>query len=208
MFQGIPEAIIDEIRQRTDLVSLVEEYLTLEKRGKNMVGLCPFHSEKTPSFSVSPEKQLFHCFGCGASGNVFGFVMKMDNLSFTEAARMLARRAGVKIPEPKAANRKQDLLREQIYALNRLALHFFCACLKDPARGKEAAQYLQDRGIDQGSIELFKLGYAQAGGIALPVLPAVRLFAGAAAPGGLVLPGERRRRYDRFRHRVIFPIFI
>ncbi len=209
MLQGIPEAIIDEIRQRTDLVSLVEEYLTLEKRGKNMVGLCPFHSEKTPSFSVSPEKQLFYCFGCGASGNVFSFIMKMDNLSFTEAARMLARRAGVKIPEPKAANRKQDLLREQIYALNRLALHFFCSCLKEPAMGKVAAQYLQDRGIDQSSIELFKLGYAPGGWdnftrFALSKGYSEELLLQA----GLVLTRDKSGGvYDRFRHRVIFPIF-
>ncbi|HED23632.1 MAG TPA: DNA primase, partial [Firmicutes bacterium] len=80
MPQGIPEEIIDEIRQRTDLVTLVGEYIKLERRGKNMVGLCPFHSEKTPSFTVSPEKQLYHCFGCGASGNVFSLIMQLENM--------------------------------------------------------------------------------------------------------------------------------
>jgi DNA primase len=90
MAQGIPENIIDEIRQHTDLVALVEDYLKLERRGKNMVGLCPFHNEKTPSFSVSPEKQLYHCFGCSASGNVFSLIMQMENLTFPEAARFLA----------------------------------------------------------------------------------------------------------------------
>ncbi len=209
MFQGIPEAIIDEVRQRTDLVSLVGEYLTLEKRGKNMVGLCPFHSEKTPSFNVSPEKQLFHCFGCGASGNVFSFIMKMDNLSFTEAVRMLARRAGVKIPEQKKTNRKQDLLREKIYVLNRLALHFFCSCLKDPAVGKEAVHYLQNRGIDQNSIELFKLGYAPGGWDNFARFARSKGYSEELLlQAGLTLPRDRGGGvYDRFRHRVIFPIF-
>ena len=95
MAQGIPEQIIDEIRQRCDMASLVGQYLALEKRGKNMLGLCPFHSEKTPSFTVTPEKQLFYCFGCGASGNVFNFIMRMENLSFPEAVRLLARQTGV-----------------------------------------------------------------------------------------------------------------
>ncbi|MBW6464857.1 MAG: DNA primase, partial [Firmicutes bacterium] len=90
MAQGIAEEIIDEIRQHTDLVALVGEYLKLERRGKNMVGLCPFHNEKTPSFTVSPEKQLYHCFGCGASGNAFSLIMQMEKLTFPEAAKLLA----------------------------------------------------------------------------------------------------------------------
>ena len=101
MSQGIPEEIVDEVRQRTDLVSLINEYIKLERRGKNMVGLCPFHNEKTPSFSVSPDKQLYHCFGCGASGNVFSLIMQMENLTFPEAAHYLANKAGVTIPEKK-----------------------------------------------------------------------------------------------------------
>jgi DNA primase len=118
MPQGIPEEIVDEIRQRTDLVGLIGEYLKLERRGKNMVGLCPFHSEKTPSFTVSPEKQLFHCFGCGASGNAFSLIMQMENMPFPEAARFLANRVGVRIPEPTKTASADDNLKERIYKLN------------------------------------------------------------------------------------------
>lgn len=206
--QGIPEAIVDEIRQRTDLISLVGEYLTLEKRGKNMVGLCPFHSEKTPSFTISPEKQLFHCFGCSASGNVFSFIMKMDNLTFTEAARSLAKRTGIKIPELSTPPGKKDVLREQIYKLNRLAAHFFAYCLKEAPAGKDALKYLQERGIYHDVSEVFMLGYAPRGwdnftryACGKGYSPELLLQAGlvSARDGGGV--------YDRFRHRITFPIF-
>ncbi len=206
--QGIPETIVDEIRQRTDLVSLIGEYLTLEKRGKNMVGLCPFHSEKTPSFTVSPEKQLFHCFGCSASGNVFSFIMKMDNLTFTEAAHSLAKRAGIRIPERGTPPGKKDVLREQIYQLNHLAARFFAYYLKKNPAGKDASQYLRERGIDQDASEVFMLGYAPRG------WDNFTRFAGGKGytpelmlQAGLVSAREGGGVYDRFRHRIIFPIF-
>lgn len=206
--QGIPEAIVDEIRQRTDLVSLVGEYLTLEKRGKNMIGLCPFHSEKTPSFTVSPEKQLFHCFGCSASGNVFSFIMKMDNLTFTEAARSLAKRTGIKIPERSTPAGKKDVLREQIYKLNRLAAYFFAHCLKETAAGKDALQYLQERGITQDVSEVFMLGYAPRGWDNFTRFAGNRGFSPELLlQAGLVSAREGGGVYDRFRHRIIFPIF-
>ena len=208
MPQGIPEEIIDEIRQRTDLVTLVGEYIKLERRGKNMVGLCPFHSEKTPSFTVSPEKQLYHCFGCGASGNVFSLIMQLENMAFPEAARFLARRAGVRIPEPRKAAPGEESLKEKIYRLNLLAARFYAYCLTKSKAGKKALDYLQKRGINSSTIEVFMLGYAPADWTGFfnfarkkGVTPELMVKA------GLVSPGKEKGHYDRFRDRLIFPIF-
>ena len=208
MPQGIPEEIIDEIRQRTDLVGLVGEYLKLERRGKSMVGLCPFHSEKTPSFSVSPEKQLFHCFGCGASGNAFSLIMQMEKLTFPEAARFLARRSGVNIPERRLILPAEDDLKEKIYKLNHLAARFYAYCLHKTEQGKGVLDYLLNRGIRQETIELFMLGYAPADWTGFFNFAQKK----GASPdlmvkAGLVSPGRDKGYYDRFRDRLIFPIF-
>ena len=208
MPQGIPEEIIDEIRQRTDLVGLIGEYLKLERRGKNMVGLCPFHTEKTPSFTVSPEKQLFHCFGCGASGNVFSLIMQMEKLTFPEAARFLASRSGVTIPEPKTGSPAEDNLKEKIYKLNYLASRFYAYCLCKTDSGKTALEYLQKRGIEQKTIELFMLGYAPADWTGFFNFARKKgIPADLLVKAGLVSPGREKGYYDRFRNRVIFPIF-
>ncbi len=207
MPQGIPEHIIDEIRQRCDLAALVGEYLTLEKRGKNLLGLCPFHSEKTPSFTVSPDKQLFHCFGCGASGNAFSFIMKLENLPFPEAVRFLAKRAGVAIPERKAPCSAEDSLKEQILALNRLAARYYAYLLRESPGGKKAAEYLHERGITGASSEMFMLGYAPPGWENFSRFAQKKGF----SPELLLKAGLASSRgdgscYDRFRHRIIFPI--
>ncbi len=207
MSQGIPEDIIDEIRQRTDLVGLVGEYLKLERRGKNMVGLCPFHSEKTPSFSVSPDKQLYYCFGCGASGNVFSLIMQMENMTFPEAARNLAGRAGVTIPERKPSS-DEDNLKEKLYKLNELAVIFYTHHLHKTEAGKNALEYLLKRGIKQETIELFKIGYAPADWTGFFDFAQKKgAQPGLIVKGGLASPGREKGYYDRFRNRVIFPIF-
>lgn len=206
--QGIPEEIVDEIRQRTDLVSLVGEHLNLEKRGKNMVGLCPFHGEKTPSFTVSPEKQLFHCFGCGASGNVFSFIMKMENFSFPEAVRYLAGKAGVKIPEKESSKNPAGELKEKIFTVNELAACFFSYCLWEARAGGNAVEYLQKRGFNRRVSETFKIGYAPQGWDNL-IRYARKKGVGEELllKAGLVSKREGGGVYDRFRHRIIFPIF-
>ncbi len=207
MAQGIPEQIIDEIRQRCDMAGLVGEYLALEKRGKSLLGLCPFHSEKTPSFTVSPDKQLFHCFGCGASGNVFNFIMKIENLEFPEAVRFLARRTGVQIPETRAALSETGRLREQIFALNRLAADFFAGQLQNSPAAKKAAAYLAGRGVDGSSVELFDLGYAPPGWQSLGDFAKKRGIDGELLlKAGLVSPRQSGGYYDRFRDRLLFPI--
>ena len=208
MAQGIPEEIIDEIRQRTDLVGLAGEYFKLERRGKNMVGLCPFHNEKTPSFTVSSDKQLFHCFGCGASGNAFSLIMKLENMDFPEAARFLAARAGIRIPEEKKLKTAADNFKEKIYKLNMLALKYYAHQLHNSKNGNKAHDYLLKRGIVHDSIELFKLGYAPAEWTGFfnfakskGVSPELIVKAGLASPG------RDNSYYDRFRDRIIFPIF-
>lgn len=208
MSRSIPENIIEEIRQQTDLLELVGEYLNLERRGKNMIGLCPFHSEKTPSFTVSPEKQLFHCFGCGASGNAFSFIMQMDNLTFPEAARLLAGRSGIKIPENKGYSSAEEDLKTRIFKLNQMAAKFYAYHLNNSNVGEKALQYLYQRGITPQAIEEFMVGcapaewsgffsFAREKGVAAELL----------VQAGLVSPGRDKGYYDRFRDRIIFPIF-
>ena len=208
MPQGIAEEIIDEIRQRTDLIALVGEYLKLERRGKNMVGLCPFHNEKTPSFTVSPDKQLYHCFGCGASGNAFTLIMELEKMTFPEAARFLGQRAQVKIPERREEPTAKERLQEKIYNINQVAARYYAHCLKNTAEGKRAYTYLRNRGISDEAIELFMLGYAPAGWTGFfnfarkkGASPELMLKA------GLISPGREYSFYDRFRNRLIFPIF-
>lgn len=208
MPQGIAEEIIDEIRQRTDLVTLVGEFLKLERRGKNMVGLCPFHNEKTPSFTVSPDKQLYHCFGCGASGNAFTLIMELEKMTFPEAARYLAQRVQVRIPERREAPTVKERLQEKVFNINLVAARYYAYCLKNTPGGKKAYFYLQKRGISEESVEHFMLGFAPAGwtgfydfAVKKGASPELMLKA------GLINPGREKGYYDRFRNRVIFPIF-
>jgi DNA primase len=208
MPQGIPEEIIDEIRQRTDLVNLVGDYIKLERRGKNMVGLCPFHNEKTPSFTVSPEKQLYHCFGCGASGNVFSLIMEMEKMAFPDAARFLAKRAQVRIPERTEKPKAKDLLQEKLYRINLFAARYYVYCLRKTDAGKRAREYLQERGIQVEPADLFQIGYAPTSWTAFYDF-AIRkgIEPQLLVQAGLISPGRDNSYYDRFRNRLIFPIF-
>lgn len=208
MPQGIAEEIIDEVSRRTDLAALVGEYLKLERRGKNMVGLCPFHNEKTPSFTVSSEKQLYHCFGCGASGNVYTLVMELEKLTFPEAVRFLAQRVQIRIPEQKEAPTAGDRLKEKVYNINLVAARYYAYCLNNTPAGNKAIAYLRKRGIRQETIEKFMLGYALPGWTGFFDFARMK----GAKPelmlkAGLISPGREKGYYDRFRSRLIFPIF-
>jgi len=198
---------IEEVRRRNDIVDVISEYVTLKRAGKNYKALCPFHSEKTPSFIVSPEKQIFHCFGCGAGGDVVGFVMRMEKISFHDAVLKLAERAGISLSEldPTSLTREARE-REKIYKLNELALAFFETKLWDE-EGSEALSYLKRRGLDLSTVRLFRIGYAPSSKDALMnfmfnkgFYPEDLLRAGLAS---LSLDG---RYYDKFRGRIIFPI--
>lgn len=200
----------EEVRAAADIVKIVSDYVKLRKGGANMVGLCPFHQEKTPSFAVHPVKQVFHCFGCGVGGDVFKFVMLIENLSFPEALRRVAEKAGVKLREraPDAVSDAAAREREVLYRIHELTARFFAAQLSGTAEGRSARAYLADRGLSDETVACFRLGYAPSEGHALlRHLAEAGFSAEATEKSGLVLAeAEGRRRLDRFRRRIIFPI--
>ena len=207
----IPEDTIKAIKNTADIVEIVSETVILKKAGKNYLGLCPFHTEKTPSFTVSPDKQIFYCFGCRAGGNVFSFLMKQDGLQFPEAAKMLAQRYGIEIPAEmrSAGQTRRANDRERLLAINRQARDFFHQRLVKSPLGQAGRDYLAKRGISQEIIENFQLGYVPDGWdhllnqLASKKMPP-RLLEKA---GLVVLKKNQKGYYDRFRNRIIFPIF-
>jgi len=203
---SIPSDKIREVRDRAPLEAIVREYVRLEKRGRRLVGLCPFHSEKTPSFGVSPEKQLFHCFGCQAGGDVFEFVMRVEGLTFPEAVRWTAGRVGIELPEdddPREAERQRT--RARMLEVNARATRFFEQHLE---RSAEAQRYLRDaRQVGDAARATFRIGFAPEGWDHLAkALVSVRLD-GVGVQLGLVGRRDRDGKpYDRFRGRIVFPI--
>lgn len=210
MANFIPEEKVAEIKDAADIVELVSEAVLLKKTGKNFIGLCPFHSEKTPSFTVSPDKQIFHCFGCGEGGNVFHFLMKHDGLSFPDSIKVLARRYGIDIPRREMTReQKNDYSRKEgLYDLNRLVTGFYIHALQHPGAGKIARQYLQDRQLKQSVIEKFSLGFAPDGWDALLLyLQKKGVSTKLSESAGLIVPRKTGTgHYDRFRNRIVFPI--
>jgi DNA primase len=206
----IPEEKIAEIRSVADIVDVVSEAVALKKAGRNFLGLCPFHSEKTPSFTVSPDKQIFYCFGCGTGGNVFSFLMKQDGVSFPEAVRSLARRFGVALPDhgltPEQKQRMQE--REQLFEINKSAMAYYRQMLEQDAAGRRALNYLSRRGFSADARNEFELGYAPEGwDNLLQHLQRKGLRPQAIEKAGLAVPRKNSSgHYDRFRDRVMFPI--
>jgi DNA primase len=204
----IPEAVISDIKHATDIVQVVSETVQLKKTGSNFAGLCPFHSEKTPSFTVSPSKQIYYCFGCGVGGSVFNFVMKREGLTFPEAIRSLGSRCGIDVPERAMSPEEKEKIgaREKIFLANRLAADFFSQTLKG-AVGAEALAYLQNRGITEETMDRFGLGYAPDSWDAVSrCLSAQRVPVEIAVGSGLLISKDTGRFYDRFRNRIVFPI--
>ena len=201
--------LLEEIRNRCDLVDIISEYVPLKPAGKGFKALCPFHEEKTPSFMVSPEKQLFHCFGCGEGGNVFNFVMKFEKVDFFEAVKMLAKKAGVTLPTDE---RKENLLykqKERLYKLNSLVANYYRECLFRTTRGKKIINYLKKRGINDKTIEKYRLGYAPAGWDVLTNFLKKKNYSyEELIEAGLTKKGKTEGKFiDHFRDRIIFPIF-
>ncbi|MCX5750200.1 MAG: DNA primase [Candidatus Saganbacteria bacterium] len=204
----ISKETVEEIRKKSDLVKIVSDYVGLKKRGKNYLGLCPFHSEKTPSFTVSPEKGIFHCFGCHVGGNVFSFIMKVENISFQEAAELLASKVDVFI---KRADREDDKLKsekEKLYDIMGQAAKFYQDKLMDK-EGEAAREYLTKRKIHPKTVQQFSLGYASMAWDEI-----FRFLVGRGYKpeelerAGLVIPRQAGQGYyDRFRNRIMFPIF-
>ncbi len=206
----IPEEKISEIKNAADIVDIISEVVRLNKTGKNFVGLCPFHSEKTPSFTVSPDKQIFHCFGCGEGGNIFSFLMKQDNLSYPEAIKELAKRCNIDLPRQVfgADGQKQRDERERLLDINQQAAGYFYNVLLPRSTGNKALEYLKKRGITKTSIERFKLGYAPEGWRNLSdFFLKKKISPLLLEKTGLVVSKKGGTRlYDRFRNRIIFPI--
>jgi DNA primase len=201
----IPERIVDEVRERADIVEVIGEHLSLKRAGKEFKALCPFHQERTPSFYVVPGKGFYKCFGCGESGDVFGFLMKQLGLSFQEAVEKLAAREGITIPSRDSRPEDDALapLREAVA----FAAEFFQQQLRDPVAGERARRYLEDRGIGQEAAERFRLGYAPGEWRALREA-ALRhgLDDQVLLEAGLVKTSEKvEEPYDRLRDRLIFP---
>lgn len=205
----IPQEILDEISSRLDIVDVIGRYVPLKRSGANYMGLCPFHNENTPSFSVSPSKQIFHCFGCGAGGNIFRFVMDYEHLTFPEAARKLAKEAGVTLPEKKRsqAEQKQFEMRRRLFRAQKMAEIYYQKQLQLP-ENKGYRDYLSARGISQETIEAFGIGcchqgwdgltrYLQANGVQIDEMISLGLSAQNR---------QKTSYYDRFRDRLMFPI--
>ena len=203
---AIPEAFIDELVARSEISDVVSSYVHLTRKGNNLWGLCPFHSEKTPSFSVSPEKQIYHCFGCGKGGGVISFVMEMENLPFVEAVRLLAQRAGMEMPES-GGSESYRRRKERLLALNKEAARFFHAKLRSP-EGAAGAEYLfRKRGLSQGIVTRFGLGVAPDGWDNLiRAMQEKGYTKRELLDAGLAVDNKKGRVYDRFRNRVMFPI--
>lgn len=211
----IPEHILEEVRSRADIVEVVSDYVPLKAAGNNFKGLCPFHQEKTPSFTANREKQIYHCFGCGAGGNVFRFLMQMEDLPFIESVRRLASRFQVTIPETSISSGNADAWnkKEVIYKLNSEAADFYHGLLLDDVAGKKARDYLEKRGISRETIERFKLGWApdEWRGLLTHLQNKEKAPNDLLVHAGLVVKKEKEggndSHYDRFRGRLMFPIY-
>lgn len=199
----------ERVKQQADIVRVIGEYVRLKKAGQNFTGLCPFHQEKTPSFSVHATKQFFHCFGCGKSGDVFNFIMEMDKSTFPEAVRTVATKCGIALPKPRERSpeeRRENQQRSTLVEIHREAAAFFARSLTNAPEGKAAHAYLEDRGLDAQTIARFALGYAPSSGDALLRYLKSKYSEKLLEPSGLFSRDQGGRFYDRFRRRIMFPI--
>ncbi|MDT5272716.1 MAG: primase [Acidobacteriota bacterium] len=205
-----PQTFIDDLRRQADIVRVVGDYVTLKKKGANWMACCPFHQEKTPSFSVNPSKSIFYCFGCGKGGSVFNFVMELEGLSFPESVRVVAEKAGVPLPELVDDKRFETKRKEadEVIELNGWALEFWERQLsEDNAEARAAREYVEGRGIVEETIRTFRLGYAPNSWEALGnYLKSKGATIGQIERSGLVVKKEQGGYYDRFRGRLIFPV--
>lgn len=201
---AFPDSFLDELTERNELADVVSSYVQLVKKGSNLFGLCPFHNEKTPSFSVSPSKQIYHCFGCGKGGGVINFIMEIENLSFPDAVRFLADRAGMTVPE--TGSESISVRRKRLLELNRDAARFFHSILKEEA-GARAVEYLKERRIKSSTARRFGLGAAPDSwdGL-LTAMTRLGYEKHELLEAGLAVKGSKGNIYDKFRNRLMFPV--
>ena len=205
---AIPQEIIDQILDRLDIVEVISGYIPLKKAGRNFKACCPFHNEKTPSFVVSPDKQIYHCFGCNAGGNAIGFAMKYEHMDFPEAISMLAGKTGVELPRYQKDSGPAASLAARLYEINKLAATYYQNVLRSE-KGKRALEYLKKRDIAGDMLSEFRLGYAVEEWEAFrKYCAAKKVPSDLLKQAGLTIPSEKRKGdYDRFRNRITFPIF-
>ncbi len=205
----IPDSKIDEVRSASDIVDVISSYVRLKKRGKNFVGLCPFHQEKTPSFNVSPDKQMYYCFGCGNGGNVITFITQLEKVSFIEAVRTLAERAGITLPSESVSDAADATESEKLYDVCRKAGLYFYENLTSTVEGKLALEYFRHRGFADDTVRKFGLGYSMnAWDELMKKMERENVSLEMLDKAGLVVKREDGSGYyDRFRGRAMFPIF-
>jgi DNA primase len=201
--------VIDQIKNTASIVDIASQYTTLRRRGKKHLGLCPFHSEKTPSFTVDEDKQLFHCFGCNTGGDLFTLVMEKENLSFPEALRFLAEKYNITLPEKRKFSPQMAKLEEKLYKISEDSLAFFRKNLFNTEEGKKAHEYLRKRGISEETIQNLKIGYSlNSWDSLLNFFQRKNIPPNLLEKAGLILRRTNKEgHYDRFRGRIIFPIF-
>ena len=203
-----PDELIEEVRTRNDIVDVISGYVRIQKKGSSYFGLCPFHSEKSPSFSVSPDKQMYYCFGCGAGGNIFTFLMSYENYTFQEAVAELARRAGVALPEAEYSEetRKRDSMRSKLLEINKEAAKYYYYLLRTP-KGAAGYKYLAGRRLSEETMKQFGLGFANVSNSELiSYLKSKGYEDKLIMEAGLAAFDEKRGMHDKFWNRVMFPI--
>ena len=198
----------EEVKDRVDIVDVISDYVKLKKSGKNYKGLCPFHQEKTPSFTVNPANQFYHCFGCGAGGDVFSFLMEIEHITFFESLKMTAERVGMELPNQSNHQKKVANFRDKIFEINMISAKFYNYLLLKHDIGEKALAYLKNRNYSEDDIKKYSLGFAPDKWTALyKFLKNKGYTKDEMVKAGLLVKKNEQKFYDRFRNRIIFPIF-
>ncbi len=200
------DEIIEKVKNNNDIVDVISQYVALKRSGRNYFGLCPFHNEKSPSFSVSPDKQIFHCFGCGVGGNVFHFISKIENINFKESIELLAERANIKLPVLDSSEDSQKLeLKSKVYEINKIAAEFYHENLYKPT-SKQAQEYIKKRKLDNNTLKSFLIGYSGNFDELYTLLKSKGFTEEQILASSLVNKSDNGKFIDRFRKRLMFPI--
>ena len=200
------DEILDEIRSRNDIVSTISQYMTLKRKGRNYFGLCPFHNEKSPSFSVSPDKQIFHCFGCGVGGDVINFVKKIENIGFLDSVRLLAEKSGIQLPNDISKAEEENIkLKNRVYKINELAAKFYHENLYKPT-SRIAQDYIKKRKLNNATLKSFLMGYASNSSNELLRYLKEQGFTEEELLASCLIGKSDRGYYDKFRNRLMIPI--
>ena len=200
------EEIIEQVRQSNDIVDIISQYVHLTRKGRNYFGLCPFHNEKSPSFSVSPDRQIFHCFGCGVGGNTYTFLMKIEGIGFKEAIEQLAEKANIQLPtiQNTEENAKEEL-KAKVYKINQFTAEFYHQNLYKPT-AKNAQEYVKKRKLTQNTLETFKIGFSGKYDELYKSLKTQGFGEKEILESGLVIKNDKGQFIDMYRNRLMIPI--